>query len=118
MRVVVYESEDGHRPFEEWFFALPPDHAIKVQAAVGRIEGGHQSGLKTVGEGVHEWRIDWGPGLRIYLAFDGEALVLLLGGGTKRRQASDIAAAQDRWSNYKRRKKRKDWRCPCPGNSR
>jgi putative addiction module killer protein len=73
--------------------------------ARGRIEAGHTSGLKSVGEGVLEWRIDWGPGLRLYVAFDGPRLVLLLGGGTKRRQQADIRAAQERWADYQRRRK-------------
>jgi len=71
VRVEVYEDETGRRPFDEWFNALPPDHATKVLLARGRIEAGLTGGLKSVGEGVHEWRIDWGPGLRLYLAFDG-----------------------------------------------
>src|SRR5215212_6925086 len=60
MRVEVYEDETGRRPFEEWFNALPPDHATKVLLARGQIEAGLTGGLKSVGEGVHEWRIDWG----------------------------------------------------------
>ncbi|WFP78026.1 addiction module killer protein [Mesorhizobium sp. WSM4906] len=52
-----------------------------------------------------EHRIDWGPGYRIYLGRDGEELVILLAGGTKRRQQADITAAQDRWQEYLQRKK-------------
>src|SRR5215208_1754432 len=105
MRVAVYEDETGRRPFDECFNALPPDHATKVLRA--RIEAGLTGGLKSVGEGVHEWRIDWGPGLRLYVAFDGQSLVLLLGGGTKRRQQADIRAAQSRRADYQRRKTRR-----------
>ena len=47
-----------------------------------RLEGGNRSGLKPGGEGVSEWRIDWGPGIRIYLD-DGAKLIILLGGGPK-----------------------------------
>jgi putative addiction module killer protein len=105
MRVVSYEDEFGRRPFDDWFNKLPPDYAIKVQLALGRIEAGHSSGLKSVGDGVHEWRIDWGPGLRISVAFDGRRLVLLLGGGTKRRQQRDISSAKCRWADYQQRRK-------------
>ena len=52
-----------------------------------------------------EARIDFGPGYRVYFGRDGDALVILLGGGTKQRQQNDIAVAQARWADYKRRKK-------------
>ena len=58
-----------------------------------------------VGGGVLERRIHWGPGLRIYFGRDGDALIILLGGGTKRRQQVDITNAQDLWLDYKRRKR-------------
>ena len=103
--VDVYEEESGLRPFETWFDGLPAAHAAKVTAAVVRLGAGGRSGLKPVGQGVSEWRIDWGPGIRIYLAFDGAKLVILLGGGTKARQQDDIAQAIGRWADYKRRKR-------------
>ena len=62
--------------------------------------------MKSVGKGVHEARIDFGPGYRVYFAFDGKDLMLLLGGGEKHRQNDDIAAAQERWVDYKQRKRR------------
>jgi putative addiction module killer protein len=58
-----------------------------------------------VGSGVHECRIDWGPGYRVYLGKDGEKLVILLGGGTKTRQQKDINQAKELWQEYKKRKK-------------
>ncbi|HEY3258436.1 MAG TPA: type II toxin-antitoxin system RelE/ParE family toxin [Gemmatimonadaceae bacterium] len=57
-----------------------------------------------VGGGVFEYRIDFGPGYRVYFGKDGDAVVILLGGGTKKRQDRDIAAAHDRWADYKKRK--------------
>jgi putative addiction module killer protein len=81
---------------------LPATHVV------ARLEGGNRSGLKPVGEGASEWRIDWGPGIRIYLAFDGAKLIILLGGGTKSRQQADIARALQRWADYKQRKKTKE----------
>ncbi len=64
------------------------------------------SSVKPVGQGVAEYRIDFGPGYRIYVGQDGEALIILLGGGTKKRQSSDIQLARQRWQEYKARKKR------------
>jgi putative addiction module killer protein len=58
-----------------------------------------------VGSGVHEYRIDFGPGYRIYFGKDGERLVILVAGGTKKRQQQDIVVALARWQDYRKRKK-------------
>jgi putative addiction module killer protein len=55
---------------------------------------------------VLEYRIDWGPGYRVYFGRDGDVLVILLTGGTKQRQQRDIEAAKSRWTDYKRRRLR------------
>jgi putative addiction module killer protein len=62
--------------------------------------------VKGVGGGVQELRIDYGPGYRVYFGKDGEHLVILLGGGTKKRQSRDIRTVRDRWAVYKARKER------------
>lgn len=73
--------------------------------ALTRIEQGNLSNAKGVGAGVLEYKIGFGPGYRIYFGKDGEQLVFLIGGGTKKRQDKDIKAAQDCWADYKRRRK-------------
>ncbi len=105
MEVEEYLDEAGASPFGRWFDGLDPHAAAKVAVALTRIGRGATSGLKGVGEGVLEHRIDSGPGYRIYLGRDGDRLVILVGGGTKRRQDQDISAAKARWANYKARKK-------------
>lgn len=60
--------------------------------------------MKALGEGVSEYKIDFGPGYRIYFGKDGDRLVILVGGGTKKRQQQDIARAKAVWSDYKRRR--------------
>ncbi len=70
-----------------------------------RMEQGNLSNSKGIGEGVFECRIDFGPGYRIYFGKDGDALVILLGGGTKKRQQNDIAKAKILWKEYKQRKR-------------
>jgi putative addiction module killer protein len=65
---------------------------------------GNLANVKGVGEGVLERTIDWGPGYRIYFGRDGKALVILLGGGTKKGQEDDIKRAKECWSDYRDRK--------------
>jgi len=69
------------------------------------MESGNLSGAKSVGAGVAEIRLDFGPGFRIYFGRDGESLVVLLGGGSKKRQQTDIEEAQALWAEYKKRKR-------------
>lgn len=100
-----YLAGDGRSPFEEWFSGLDAAAGAKVSVALARLEQGNLSNAKGVGEGVLEYRIDWGPGYRVYFGRDGEALVILLTGGTKQRQQRDIETAKELWADYKRRRK-------------
>jgi putative addiction module killer protein len=72
-----------------------------VTIALSRIEQGNFSKVKGVGSGVFEYKIDFGPGYRIYFGKDGGRIVILIGGGTKKRQSQDIAEAQECWATYK-----------------
>jgi putative addiction module killer protein len=75
-----------------------------VTFAITRIAQGNLSNAKAVGGGVFEFKIDFGPGYRLYFGRDGERIIILLGGGTKKRQQRDIEAAIAHWRDYKRRK--------------
>jgi putative addiction module killer protein len=99
-----YVAGDGRAPFEDWFAVLDATAAAKVSVAVARLEQGNLSSAKTVGSGVLEFRIDWGPGYRVYFGRDGNAVVILLTGGTKKRQQLDIERAKAMWADYKRRR--------------
>jgi len=66
---------------------------------------GNMSEVKSVGSGVLERRLDFGPGYRLYFGRDGETLIILLAGGTKNRQQRDIETARRYWEDYKRRKR-------------
>ena len=68
------------------------------------MANGHTSAMKALGDGVSEYKIDFGPGYRIYFGQDGEQLVILVGGGIKKRQQQDIASAKAVWKDYKQRK--------------
>jgi putative addiction module killer protein len=100
-----YIAASGRQPFAEWFADLEPVARAKVTRAIARLEQGNVSNVKSVGEGVLEYRIDFGPGYRVYFGRDGEALVILLTGGTKKRQQRDIHAAHAYWQDYKQRKR-------------
>jgi putative addiction module killer protein len=100
-----YVAADGRQPFAEWFAELESVARAKVTRAIIRLEQGNFSSVKSVGEGVFEYRIDFGPGYRVYFGQDGPMLVILLTGGTKKRQQRDIDAAHTYWQNYKQSKR-------------
>jgi putative addiction module killer protein len=105
MEIREYLDRQGRSPFAAWFEDLNAPAAAKVAVAVARMELGNFSNSRSVGEGVFEFRIDFGPGYRIYFGKDGETIVILLAGGTKKRQHRDIETAKQRWQDYKDRKK-------------
>jgi putative addiction module killer protein len=105
MEIREYVDRQGRSPFAAWFEDLNAPAAAKVAVAVARMELGNFSNSRSVGEGVFEFRIDFGPGYRIYFGKDGETIVILLAGGTKKRQHRDIETAKQHWRDYKDRKK-------------
>ena len=106
-----YIDERGRSRFAEWFDALDSSAAAKTTIALVRIEHGNFSNIKSVGGGVYECRIDFGPGYRIYFGEDGPEIVVLLGGGTKKHQSEDILTARNCWNSYRQRKARESKRC-------
>jgi putative addiction module killer protein len=106
LRIVEY-LESGISPFGKWFAALNAPAAAKVATALYRLEQGHRSNVRSVGKGAYEYKIDFGPGYRIYFGQEGETLIILLCGGSKKTQSSDIQNAQTRWAAYKSRRQQK-----------
>ena len=104
MKLLEYIKEDGSSPYKKWFDALNAQAAAKVSVAKARIELGNTSSIKWFA-GIGEYRIDWGPGYRIYLIQDGKELIILLGGGTKKRQKLDIKITKILYKEYKIRKR-------------
>ena len=100
-----YIYHEGGSPYAKWFNRLNAPAAAKVVTALVRMEQGNMSNTKSVGSGVFECRIDFGPGYRVYFGKDGDTLIILLGGGTKKRQQKDIQDARTIWKEYKQRKK-------------
>ena len=102
---VEYIDANGRNPYARWFNRLNDQASARVSEALFRMEQGNFSNAKSVGGGVFEYRIDFGPGYRIYFGREGDVLIILLGGGTKRRQQWDIETARQLWREYKRRKR-------------
>ena len=106
-RKVVEYVRAGWSPFAAWFSGLAAPAAAKVTVALYRLEQGNVSNVKAVGKGVSEQKIDFGPGYRIYFGQEGDDLVILLGGGSKKTQEKDIQIAQKFWAEYKQGKIKK-----------
>lgn len=100
-----YTDAGGVNWHKRWFASLNPSARTRVATAIFRMQGGNLSNLRSVGKGVHEFRMHFGPGYRIYLGRDGDALIILLGGGAKTRQRQDIERAHRLWDEYKSRKR-------------
>lgn len=100
-----FVAPSGQQPFAEWFADLEPVARAKVTRALARMEQGNLSNVKPVGGGVLEFKIDFGPGYRVYFGRDGSTLIVLLTGGTKKRQQRDIATAIEYWRSYKQSKR-------------
>jgi len=106
-RKVIEYIKAGASPFAKWFSALDAQAAAKVATALYRLEQGNVSNAKSVGKGVSEYKIYFGPGYRIYFGQEGDELVILLGGGAKKTQVKDILIAHRLWAEYKQDKARK-----------
>jgi putative addiction module killer protein len=102
-----YVDANNRSPFAEWFEELNAEAVARVTVALVRLGEGKLGNTKSVGSGVFEYRIDFGPGYRVYFGRDGDMLIILLAGGTKMRQQRDIDTAKQRWQEYKARKRGK-----------
>jgi putative addiction module killer protein len=97
-----YVTADGQIPFDNWFDSI---RVSKTQTIISkrldRVRMGNLGDYRSVGGGVFELRIDYGPGYRIYFGQVGTTIVLLLCGGDKSSQIKDIRQAQEYWRDYR-----------------
>ena len=101
--VRAYTDQRGRRPFYLWLEELHWLAQRRILRIVARIEEGNLGDVRSVGESVMERRADFGPGYRIYFAWDGPTLIILLGGGDKSSQRNDISRAKGRWRDHQNR---------------
>jgi putative addiction module killer protein len=99
-----YIRENGSNPYQTWFNTLSTQAAVKITVAKARLELGNTSNIKWF-RGIGEYKIDWGPGYRIYLAKDGDTMIILFGGSTKKDQQKAIDQAIALHEEFQYRKK-------------
>lgn len=105
-RIDLYVAPDGKNPFRDWLSSIKDRRTqAKIDARIGRMRVGNFGDCKSVGEGVSELRIDYGPGYRVYFGRLGAEVVLLLGGGFKDKQEENIRKARKCWEEFKSRPK-------------
>ena len=110
IRLLEYIDSGGLSPWAQWHGNLDAEARAKVPVALYRMAEGNFSNVKGVGGGVFERVLDWGPGYRIYFGKDGDAVVILLGGSSKKDQQRAIDEAKRHWDAYRQRKTgRKPW---------
>ena len=101
-----FVTKDGRKPFKEWLAHLRDVQGrAKIRIRLDRVRLGNFGDSRTIGEGVHELRVDYGPGYRIYFGQEGARLILLMLGGDKSSQKKDIVRAKELWRDHKGRKK-------------
>ena len=95
------ESDDGSSPYRKWFAGLKEKTVqSRVDARLARVRDGNLGDHRDLGGGINELRLFFGPGYRIYFAYENETIILLLAGGGKRFQAKDIEAARNLYAEF------------------
>jgi putative addiction module killer protein len=104
IEILRYQREDGREPFTEWLDALRDKVAqARIRVRLRRVQAGNFGDSEPIGGGVIELRVHVGAGYRVYCGRHGRAVVILLCGGDKGSQATDISWANELWSEWKGR---------------
>lgn len=100
--VSVYQMAKGKTPFLDWLGSLKDRRArARIRVRLDKVRMGNFGDCKSVGGGVNEFKIDYGPGYRVYYGKRGSNIVVLLAGGTKKGQEKDIKKAIEYWKDFK-----------------
>ena len=105
--IVFYTDSNGNIPFRQWLLTLSNTMRSIVLRRLENIRSGLLSDYKPIEDGVCEFRIHAGQGARLYFAFEGQKIIILLSGGDKRDQKKDIKKAKQYYAEYKERKTKK-----------
>lgn len=101
--IKIYEASTGKSPYLEWLDTLKDlQGRAKIRVRIERLKLGNLGNCESVGDGVRELKIDFGPGYRVYFGQIGKQCVLLLCGGSKRAQSSDIEKAKEYFEDFKK----------------
>lgn len=105
MKILQFLLIDGSCPFEAWFLEQDNITSARIRKFINRLEAGNFSNVKPLGDGINELKMDFSAGYRVYFGREGTELVILLAGGTKKRQNADIKMAKLYWSEFKKLRK-------------
>ena len=101
-QIIIYADENGHEPYRSWIDSLKDKKGQqRIRARIRRLGEGLYGDCDSVGEGVSELRMFFGPGYRVYFGEDADNIVILLCGGDKDSQSQDIKNAKEYWKGYK-----------------
>ncbi len=104
-QIEYFEDERGRFPAHEWLDALKDKMTrVIIKGRIRRLEAGNFGHTRSLGEGIIELKIDYGPGFRVYLGLEGNSLVVILVIGDKSSQSKDINLAKARWKDHQERK--------------
>lgn len=101
-KIEYFKDSSGRSPFLEWLEKLKDQKGrAKVRIQIDRLERGNFGRCRSLGGGLHESKINYGPGYRVYFGMAGSHVIIVLGGGTKKGQSADIKTAMGNWSYLK-----------------
>ncbi|HQS84783.1 MAG: addiction module killer protein [Alphaproteobacteria bacterium 16-39-46] len=98
--LIIYESKKGKSPFTKWLETLEIKTQVRIRNRLVRMELGHLGDVKSIGDGIFELRIFFGPGYRLYFGTKKSQIIILLCGGDKSSQNRDILNARKYWCSY------------------
>lgn len=101
-QIIIYADENDYEPYRNWIDNLKDKkNQQRIRARIRRLGEGFYGDCHSVGEGILELRMFFGPGYRVYFGEDADNIVILLCGGDKDSQSQDIKNARGYWRSYK-----------------
>lgn len=105
-KIIYFKDGKGNYPAYDWLGKLKDNRTrVIIKGRIRRLEDGNLGFTRSIGQGLIELKIDYGPGYRVYLGFDGYTVIVILAAGDKGTQSKDIESAKARWHDYKEKRK-------------